>query len=571
MSLSEVNAGNGPTSGMPVRVALRGEALLSNPRLNKGTAFSAAERQTFGLEGLLPEHVSTIEQQLQRVYAAIMRKDDPLERFIGLAALQARNETLFHRVLCTHIEEFLPIVYTPTVGLACQHYSHIFRQPRGVWITPRHRGRIGQVLANAARAQVRLLVVTDNERILGLGDQGAGGIGISIGKANLYTLAAGIHPDQILPVSLDVGTDNPALLADDLYLGWRQPRLRGAEYDALVEEFVTAVMQQFPGALLQWEDFKQQNAFTLLERYRARLPSFNDDIQGTSAIGAAATLAAGRATGTPLVEQRIIIAGAGAAGIGIARHLRDLLLRQGRSMAEIQRQIIVTDSGGFLHDGRTLALANKREFAWPVAAARAAGLPVEHPEDLTGVIRAFRPTVLIGTTGQAGLFSEQAVRTMAAHVARPTVLPLSNPDSKAEARPADVLAWTDGRAIVATGSPFPPVPWQGQSRRIGQANNVFIFPGVGLGAIVAQARRISDGMFIAAGETLAAQVSSAQLADGVLFPPLCNLREITARVAEAVVRQVLAEGLGTPIAEAAIGPAIRAAMWLPAYREYVPA
>jgi len=548
-----------------VPVALRGQDVLSNARINKGTAFPATERRSLGLEGLLPPGISTIADQAQRVYANIMAKPDALERYIGLAALQDRNETLFYHILLEHLEEFLPIVYTPTVGLACQRYSHIYRRARGVWLCPEHRGRMAEVLANVESRDIRLIVVTDNERILGLGDLGVGGMGIPVGKLALYTAGAGIHPQNTLPISLDVGTDNQELLADPLYLGWPHARLRGKLYDEFVEEFVQAVRRTFPLALLQWEDFKQQNAMRLLERYRRRLPTFNDDIQGTAAIGAAALLAGVRATGLPLNQQRVVMLGAGAAGIGISRLVRNTLQRAGIQGDDLVGRIGVLDSGGFLHQGRTLSDEMKAEFSWPVEMAKAAGLKVDGPIDLETTIRALKPTVLVGTSGQPGIFTESIIRAMAAGTNRPVILPLSNPTSKCEAKPADLIAWTQGRALVATGSPFDPVPWEGRTIRIGQGNNVFIFPGVGLGALVAQASQVTDAMFRVAAETLAAQVSDSDLAAGTLFPRLRELRRITHAVACAVVRQARDEGVGCPVEDAAISAVVSAAMWEPEY------
>ncbi len=545
-----------------VRVRCRGGDVLSNPRLNKGSAFTPEERAALGLEGLLPPQVCTIEQQVQRAYQNIVRKSDPLEQYLGLVSLQDRNETLFYRLLFDHLEQFLPIAYTPTVGLACQRFSHIYRRQRGLWITPEHRGRIDDVLADAPATDVRLIVVTDNERILGLGDQGAGGIGISIGKTVLYTVAAGIHPSQTLPISLDVGTDNQQLLDDELYLGWRHPRLRGSEYSSLVEEFVVAVKHCFPLALLQWEDFKQRNAFDLLERYRNRLLCFNDDIQGTSAIGGAAILSASRATGTPLTRQRVLFAGAGSAGIGIARQIRCLLARAGLKDDALRESILMLDKDGIVHDGREIVESSAREFAWPTELASARKLPLDQPADLEAIVRAFRPTVLIGVSAQGGIFTRSVVRAMAALVDRPVILPFSNPTSKSEATPADLTEWTSGRALVATGSPFGPVEWQGRKIRIGQGNNVFVFPGVGLGALVAEASRISDTVFTVAADTLSQLVSDEDLAAGSIFPPLSDLRRITMRIAEAVVRQSRDEGVGRAIADRDI-PRCRASHVVP--------
>jgi malic enzyme len=407
----------------------RGAPLLRHPMYTKGTAFSEEERIAFGLEGLLPHQVSTLEQQSRRVYANIKRKSDPLEKFIGLAALQDRNEYLFYRVLVDHVEELLPIVYTPTVGRACQEFSHIFRRARGLWITPEHRGRIFQVLGSAPYDDVRLIVVTDNERILGLGDQGAGGMGIPIGKLALYTAAAGIPPWQTLPISLDVGTDNQALLDDDLYLGWRSRRLRGPEYDSLVEEFVQAVKKRFPKALLQWEDFKKNNAFRLLARYQKTLPCFNDDIQGTAAVGVAGMVAGTRVSGIPLPQQRVVLLGAGAAGVGIARLIRTTLERAGLAGEELRLATANLDSHGLVVDDVPIEDEHKREFAWPKAAAERLGLGKGQPRDLLAVVRAVRPTVLIGTSGEPGTFTEEVIREMARHVDRPIVFPMSNPTS----------------------------------------------------------------------------------------------------------------------------------------------
>jgi malic enzyme len=550
--------------GRPLlRVPYRGTTLLRHPLYTKGTAFTVEERAAFGLEALLPSAVSTMDQQARRAYANVMKKPDDLERYIGLAALQDRNEHLFYRVLGDHLEELLPIVYTPTVGRACQEWSRIFRRARGMWITPGHRGRIDAVLGAAPFDDVRLIVVTDNERILGLGDQGAGGMGIPIGKLAVYVAAAGIHPAQTLPISLDVGTDNPALLEDDLYLGWRFPRLRGHEYETLVEEFVQAVVRRFPKAILQWEDFKKGNAFRLLDRYRRTLPSFNDDIQGTSAVAVAAMLAATRVTGVAPQDQRVVILGGGAAGIGIARLLRQALAHAGLQGDGLRRAIAVLDSGGLLVEGRGHLEAYKGEFTWTRDMAAAHGLA--GGSDLLSVVRAVKPTVLLGTSGQPGAFPEAVVREMARHVERPVVLPMSNPTSKTEARPEDVLAWTDGRALVATGSPFPAVRRGDETVTIAQANNAFVFPGIGLGSLVSGAFEITDAMFMAAAERLARETSAEDLAAGALFPPVSALRRVTARVAEAVVRAARDSGVGRAIEDDEILAAVLVAMWTPRY------
>jgi malic enzyme len=536
-------------AGRPARVGLSGPALLGSRLLTKDLAFPLDEREAFGLDGLLPAHVLTIEEQVELEIEHIRVKTDPLERYIGLAALQDRNATLFYRLLSEHLEEFLPIVYTPTVGRACQEFSHIVRRTRGTWITPADIDRIPRILRHGPFEDVRLIVVTDNERILGLGDQGAGGMAIPIGKLALYTAACGIHPSLTLPVSLDVGTDNPALLADPLYLGYRAPRLRGAEYDALVEAFVDGVAEVWPGCLIQFEDFKQQNALRLLDRYQGRIASFNDDVQGTAAVVLAGVLAGLRVTGRTLADTRVVLAGAGAAGIGIARLLR---------LAGVGTTVLV-DSHGLCHAGRSDLDASKSKLS---AAAVEGATP-----DLVETIRRVRPTVLVGTTGVAGTFGREVVEAMAAGLGdgdRPIVLPLSNPTSVVEATPADVLAWTDGRALVATGSPFDPVELHdGRRVEVGQANNAFVFPGVGLGTIVAEASTVTDRMFLLAGETLAAAVTDERLASGALYPPIGGLRDVSRRIAVAVARE--AGTLDHPEA------AVEAAMWWPAYVPYLPA
>ncbi len=554
-----------------VEVPYRGQRLLRHPMFNKGTAFTTEERAALGLEGLLPDAVSTIEQQTARVHRNILRKEDALERYIGLASLQDRNEVLFYRLLVENIEELMPIVYTPTVGKACQDYSHIFRRARGIWLTPGHRGRIEEVLQNAPFEDIRLIVVTDNERILGLGDQGAGGMGIPIGKLALYCAAAGIHPAQTLPVSLDVGTDNKTLLEDELYLGWRHPRLRGEEYYTLVDEFVRAVKYRFPKALLQWEDFKKTNAFVLLDKYRKSITSFNDDIQGTASVAVAGIMAGCRATGIPLVEQRIVILGAGAAGVGIARLLRDALSRAGLKGEKLTAAIANLDSHGLVVDDQEISDQHKRAFAWPAALAEKSGLGKGRPRDLAAVVRAVKPTVLIGTSGEPGTFTELIVREMAAHVERPVIFPMSNPTSKSEAKPVDLVNWTGGRALIATGSPFDPVPYGGRTIKIGQCNNVFIFPAVGQGVLIAEAKEVTEAMFTAAAEVLAAETRDEDLKAGMLFPPAQEIRRVSRAIAEAVVKQAREDGVaGRVLKDAEIPQAVKAAMWDPEYPRVVP-
>jgi malate dehydrogenase (oxaloacetate-decarboxylating) len=569
-------------AGTPARIGLRSSALLGSRLLTKDLAFPAREREVFGLTGLLPDRVVTIEEQLELELEHLRRKDDPLEQYIGLAALQDRNATLFYRLLAEHAEEFLPIVYTPTVGLACQEFSHILRRTRGLWITPADVDRIPEVLRHSPYDDVRLIVVTDNERILGLGDQGAGGMAIPIGKLALYTAASGIHPAVTLPVSLDVGTDNPLLLADPLYLGHRAPRLRGAAYDALVEAFVAGVAEVWPGCLIQWEDFKQHNALRILDRYRDRVCSFNDDIQGTAAVVLGGILAAQRHLGRRLVDQRIVIAGAGAAGIGIARLLRLALVADGASADAAIAAVALVDSHGLVERSRIDLERDKSEIAWSAELARSVetGAPAGSGEpaapagpvgSLHDVVERFRPTILLGATSRPGTFDEPLIRAMADGCDRPIVMPLSNPTAACEAHPADILRWSDGRAFVATGSPFPPVEVDLRSVEIGQANNVFVFPGLGLGAIAAEARTMPDAVFLAAGRTLAECVSHQRLASGALYPPIGDLREVTRAIATSVARTAVDVGISALADAAAASGAVDAAMWWPDYVPYEPA
>jgi malic enzyme len=557
-------------AGRPARIELRGSTLLANRLLTKDFAFTDEERDAFGLHGLLPDHALTIEEQVELELERLRRKDDPLERYIGLAALQDRNATLFYRVLAENLEELAPIVYTPTVGLACQEYSHILRRTRGTWITPDDRDRIPELLRNGPFEDVRLIVVTDNERILGLGDLGAGGMAIPIGKLALYTAACGIYPALTLPVSLDVGTDNPALLADPLYIGHRQPRLRGAEYDALVDAFVDGVREVWPGCVIQWEDFKHYNALRILDRYRARVPSFNDDVQGTSAVVLAGVLAALRILEEPLAGQRILLVGAGAAGIGIGRLLRAAMVEAAMSEAAVAEALWIVDTHGLVHDQRTDLDETKRSLATPAAAAATLGLPLDAPMTLSEVIDRVRPTVMVGTTGVAGSFTEPMIRSMAAGCARPVILPLSNPTANTEARPEEIMRWSDGRALVATGSPFPPVVVDGVVHEVGQANNVFVFPGIGIGAIVSEARGISDAMVLAAARTLAAHVSDDRLASGALYPSISGLRSVSRAIGLAVAREAANSGLAPPASDEDLERALDAAMWWPSYVEYRP-
>lgn len=553
-----------PRSGMS-----RGRALLAQPALNKDVGFTVAERERLSLSGLLPWRVATIEEQVTLELEHLRRKSDNLERYVGLAALQDRNETLFYRLLEDHLEDLAPIIYTPTVGYACREFSHVMRRPRGLWITPDDIDRIPELLRNGGRAGVRLIVATDNERILGLGDQGAGGMGIPIGKLALYTAGAGVHPDITLPVSLDCGTDNEDLLGDPLYLGYPKPRLRGAAYDAFIEAFVEAVMDAYPNALLQWEDFKQHNALRLLERYRHRVSSFNDDVQGTGAVVVAGILAALRLSGERLSAQRLVLVGAGAAGIGIARLVRLAMRADGADEETLQGAIVMLDSRGLVFEGRDQLDEDKRPFALSSQEMSRFGLRPSGHYDLEAVVRTVAPTVLVGTSASAGAFTESVVREMARRTTQPIVFPLSNPTASSEATPADVLGWTGGRALVATGSPFPPVDYEGGSRLVGQANNVLVFPGLGLGAIVARAREVTDGMFLVAATELAHAVSAERLEQGALYPSLAELRSVSRRIAMAVAREARDQGVARIVTDEEIEGEVDRAVWTAQYASYL--
>jgi len=545
-------------------VVARGRAVLSDALLNKGTAFDERERDELGLRGLLPARIMTIEEQLRRAYEHFLAASTDMEKNRALARLQDSNETLFFRLLHEHTEEMTPIIYTPVVAEACRHWSHLFRRTRGLYLTPADKGRMDKVLANAP-AVPAVIVVTDNERILGIGDQGAGGMGIPIGKLALYTLGAGIHPSTCLPISLDVGTDNGDLLRDRLYVGWRQPRLRGDAYFELVDEFVEAVKRTYPHALLQWEDFGKNTSFRHLETHRDAISSFNDDIQGTAAVSVAGLMGAMRLTGGRLRDQRIVLLGAGSAGVGISKLIVDEMVAEGLPAAEARERIFTLDSKGLVVEGRPGLDEHKREFA--VAPARiAAWGPQGDRIPLLEVVRRVRPTVLFGVSGQAGAFDEATIRAMAEHAKRPVILPLSNPTSCAEARPVDLIAWTDGRAIVGTGSPFDDVIYDGRRHRIGQGNNVFIFPGVGLGTIVSRARKVTDGMFLAAAKSLAACVSKNLLAMACIYPRIEEVREVSRAVAVAVARRAIEEKVAEPMED--LESRIDASMWEPRYLTY---
>lgn len=555
--------------GYQLRVPKEHRWMLRFPLYNKGTGFTAAERERFGLDGLLPAQLNSIETQAERVYRSIMFNKDPVGRHIDLAALHDRNEHLFYKVLQLHLEELMPIVYTPTVGKASEYFSRVFRGSRGIWITPDHVGRIESVLRHAAPySGVQLMVVTDNESILGIGDQGAGGMAISIGKLSLYCAGAGIHPVRTLPISLDVGTNNQALLGDPLYLGWRQPRLRGEKYLEILDEFVSAAKNVFPNVVIQWEDFRKDNALLVLRRYEDQVPSFNDDIQGTGAVAFACMHAANRITGGNITDSRVLIYGAGAAGYGIAKRIMAELKFCGLHGEALRRSVIAMDSKGILAKDQEHN-DYKEELAWPREWIAALGLSDDQCGDLASVISAFKPNVLIGTSGQAGTFDEPVVRAMAAGTERPVILPMSNPTTISEAIPEDVLRWTGGKALVATGSPFEDVPMRGGIQRIGQANNVFIFPGIGLGTIVSGATKVTDGMIGAASQALAGSLTEAELAGGVLIPEVSRLWDVCGEVAAAVGKRAIEDGVAPETEHADLVGEIENYRWHPDYPEIV--
>jgi malate dehydrogenase (oxaloacetate-decarboxylating)(NADP+) len=535
-----------------------GLALLRDPALNKGTAFSDAERDRLGLRGLLPPHVCSQQEQIARVLENLRRKPSALEKYIDLNALHDRNETLFFRLLVDYPDEMMPIVYTPTVGLACQQFGHIFQRPRGIFIGANDRGRVRQALGNWPSRDVKIIVVTDGERILGLGDQGANGMGIPVGKLALYCACAGIHPAQCLPVLLDVGTNNQALLRDPLYLGEQQPRLRGEEYDALVDEFITAARDVFPGVVIQFEDFATENAFRLLARYRDRIPTFNDDIQGTAAVTLAGLLSALRVTRGRLSEQRLLFLGAGEAATGIADLTVAAMLAQGESERAARERCWLFDSKGLVVKDRTDLRHHKRPYAHDRA-------PIG---DFLGTVKALRPTAIIGVAAVGGTFTREVIEAMARINQRPIVFALSNPTSQSECTAEDAYQWSDGRALFASGSPFDPVRLDGRVFVPRQGNNSYIFPGVGLGAIVSGARSITESMFMAAAHALADDVSEADLAQGSLYPPLANVREVSAHIAAAVARVAYEQELATVPQPADLPAFLKAQRYEPRYLSY---
>lgn len=536
----------------------RGVKLLHDPVRNKGTAFTEAERDLLGLRGLLPPRVHTQEQQVIRVLENLRSKTSDLERYIYLVSLQDRNETLFYRVVVDHLKEMMPLIYTPTVGLACQTYGHIYRRPRGLFLSADDRGRFSQVLRNWPHPDVRIIVVTDGQRILGLGDLGADGMGIPIGKLSLYTACAGIHPTQCLPITLDVGTDNPDLLHDPLYIGIQRKRIHGAAYDELIEEFVSSVLEVFPDSVIQLEDFATKNAFTLLERYRNRVCVFDDDIQGTAGVGLAGIFSALRLTGGNIRDTRFLFLGAGEAGIGMGQLIVAALKREGISEAEARRRCWFYDSRGLVTSDRTDLAAHKKAFAHDHAPCR----------DFLDAVRTLKPRAIIGVSGVPGSFSRPVLEAMAELNQRPIVFALSNPTSKSECTAEQAYAWTGGRAIFASGSPFDPVDYDGRTFVPGQGNNAYIFPGVGLGIIASRARHVSDEMFLVAADALAKEVSENDLRLGRIYPSLGRIRDVSANIALAVAEIAYERGLAPGERPNDLAQHIRSSMFYPGYTDY---
>ena len=539
--------------------------LLDRPGLNKGTAFTEEERSKFGLHGLLPPHVESLEEQLVRAYEAYKRKDDDLERHIYLRALQDTNEVLFYRLLLDHIEEMTPMVYTPVVALGCQQFSHIYRRPRGLFISYPLRDSIPTLLRNRPNPEVDVIVVTDGERILGIGDQGAGGLGIPIGKLSLYTLIGGIRPERTLPIVLDVGTNNSERIKDPEYLGWRHERVTGQAYFDFVDQFVTAVKQEFPTTCLQWEDFATPHARPILQRYRDQLLTFNDDIQGTAGVALGAILGAVKVSGRSLKDQQIVFLGAGSAGIGVADGLRAAIVGDGLSEQEARSHFWFVDKEGLLHSGRkdlspeqsVYAQPQERLSGWPATANGHIGLA-----DVIGKIEA---TILIGLSTVGGAFTETIVREMARKVQRPIIFPISNPTIKSEAKAEDLIRWTDARALIATGSPFAPVSYNGRTIPIDQCNNIYIFPAIGLGVVASGARRVTDTMILAAARVLGENSPALHDESAPLLPALTDLRKVAVQIATAVGLEAQKAGVAPKTTEEKLREQVKATQWTPAY------
>ncbi|HAT2066529.1 TPA: NAD-dependent malic enzyme [Legionella pneumophila] len=555
---------------MAIKVTKGGMDLLRDPILNKGTAFSLQERDEFALHGLIPTTVETLEQQVIRCLDAYSAKEEPLEKHIYLRALQDRNEVLFYRFIIDNLVDILPIIYTPVVGQACEMFSHIYRQPRGVFLSYPERDKLDSIIQNIASTRsIKVIVVTDGERILGLGDQGAGGLGIPIGKLSLYTSCGGIHPSNTLPIILDVGTNNKERLEDPEYIGWRHARISGKEYDDFVDQFVQSIKRHMPHVLLQFEDFAQQHAYPLLERYKDQLCTFNDDIQGTASVAVAAILAATRVTNTPLKEHRVALLGAGSAGCGISEQLVHAMMNQGLSEEEARSRFYLVDRYGLLHDQMTDLLPFQKRFVRSSTSLQNWKLAKKGEITLTDVINNAQPTILLGVSGQPNQFNEAMIKTMLSYCERPIIFPLSNPTSRAEAIPQDLLNWTAGKALIATGSPFEPVAINGHKIEIAQCNNSYIFPGVGLGVVAGQAKRVTDLMMMAAAVALSELAPAIKTGEGRLLPELNSIREVSQHIARAVILQGIKEGHIGPMNDNEIDDSIKRTMWTPQYEPYV--
>lgn len=550
-----------------IEVPFKGLLLAEHPIYNKGTAFPKDERENLDLRGVFPDTVSNFKIQKRRTYASFCSKVDDLEKYIYMISLQDRNETLYYALILDHLTEMLPIIYTPTVGQACQQFSHIFRRPRGLYVTANNIQNIDKVLSNAPFSNVSLIVVTDGERILGLGDQGAGGMGIPIGKVSLYIAGAGLHPAYCLPILIDVGTNNEKLLEDPLYIGIRKKRLTGDAYDEIIEHFVNAVRRKFPSALLQWEDFGKNNAFRLLDRYRERVCSFNDDIQGTGSIAMGVFLSAMKIKKENLRDQRFVLFGQGQAGIGIARQIFTGLMAEGLSEKEARECIFGVDKDGLLVEGMQVTDEQK---PWVKDRAMIEKWQLSNPNriDLLDAVRNTKATVLIGVTGQSGAFTEDILTQMAKNCNLPLIMPLSNPTAKAECTPEQAFKVTKGNCLIATGSPFKPVKVNGKERAISQCNNLYVFPGVGLGALVVGTPKITNQMFMAASRALSDLVTEDELKAGQLLPSIENIRQVSAEIALAVAREARERGLGVRADDEQLFKMITKAMWEPKYLPY---
>jgi malate dehydrogenase (oxaloacetate-decarboxylating)/malate dehydrogenase (oxaloacetate-decarboxylating)(NADP+) len=552
-----------------VEIDTDGMELLHNPILNKGSAFSNEERKLFRINGYLPPAVSRLDQQVERRYEGFADKGSDLEKYIYLRSLQDRNETLFYALLMNHLDEMIPIVYTPTVGLACQMFSHIFRFTRGVFLSPENITHIDEIFLSLPYRNIEMIVATDSEGILGLGDQGVGGMGIPVGKLSLYTGGAGIHPAHCLPVTLDVGTNNEELLKDPLYLGIKRNRIRGDEYLSFVDRFVQGVRRNFPNAVLQWEDFSKQNAFTLLDKYHDEVPSFNDDIQGTGAVVLAGVKGALRISGSNITDQIFAILGAGAGGIGVARQIYRSLTANGLTPEEAKNRIYVLDSRGVVHDERKGVDEYKKEFSRKAGFSKGWSLGGSDQITLLDLTRNAGITVLIGLSGVGGSFTEDVVRVLAENTERPVIFPLSNPTVFTEAAPEDIYRWTDGKAIVATGSPFPDVKFAEKTFTVGQGNNVFIFPGLGLGALAVGAKVITDEMVTAAARRLSEIIPQDHLDINCVYPHPRELREVCTKIAVAVAGEAMDQGVAQkPVEQEHLEDRVHSRMWVPKYARY---